>query len=221
MLMQVQLPSVARVFFPAWTFSADSVTVFVQPPCAIECINICMHIKNPKHCQLYRCLDTQKYSMHQVNPWKQNVIAQVAGELEVVLVVNNGLGLSVGPGWLNCSILLPALDRVSLLISTNSAVGWQPLKRGSVYSRELLECWLDKRHMIGCAGAMGAAEVRSCLRQEQASPAAGRHGPLGAGQHDERLHHLRPHDQTFHWAGLVYWYVLSVYGLSSIDQTVY
>ena len=28
-------------------FSADSVTVSVQPPCATACINICVHVKNP------------------------------------------------------------------------------------------------------------------------------------------------------------------------------
>ena len=37
-----------------------------HPPCAIACIKICMHIKNPKHWQpcLYHCLDPQKYCTH-------------------------------------------------------------------------------------------------------------------------------------------------------------
>ena len=33
----------------------------VKPPCAIACINICVHVKNPTHCQPYHCLNTQKY----------------------------------------------------------------------------------------------------------------------------------------------------------------
>ena len=35
-------------FLPESTSSADSVTVSVQPSCTIACINICVHIKNPK-----------------------------------------------------------------------------------------------------------------------------------------------------------------------------
>ena len=30
-------------------------------PVATVCINICAHVKNPKHWQPYHCLDTQKY----------------------------------------------------------------------------------------------------------------------------------------------------------------
>ena len=38
---------------PVWfvsqsPFNADSLTVFAQPPCAIACINICVHVKNPE-----------------------------------------------------------------------------------------------------------------------------------------------------------------------------
>ena len=33
------------------TSSADSLTVSAQPPCAIVCINICAHVKNPKRWQ--------------------------------------------------------------------------------------------------------------------------------------------------------------------------
>ena len=33
--------------------------VSVQPPCAITCINISVHVKNPKPCQPYHCLDTE------------------------------------------------------------------------------------------------------------------------------------------------------------------
>ena len=38
---------------------ADSLTVSVQPPCAIACINICAYVKNPKHWQPYHCPDTK------------------------------------------------------------------------------------------------------------------------------------------------------------------
>ena len=47
-LKRVWFPGAARDFFPQTsTFSAVS----VQPPCAITCINICAHVKNPKHWQ--------------------------------------------------------------------------------------------------------------------------------------------------------------------------
>ena len=39
----------SRDFFPQSAFSADSLTVSAQPPCATACINICEHVKNPKH----------------------------------------------------------------------------------------------------------------------------------------------------------------------------
>ena len=38
--------------------------VCVQRPCAVTCINICAHVKIPKHWQPHRCLDTQKYYAH-------------------------------------------------------------------------------------------------------------------------------------------------------------
>ena len=37
------------IFLPEPTFSADSLTVSVQSPCAIVCMNICVHSKDPKH----------------------------------------------------------------------------------------------------------------------------------------------------------------------------
>ena len=49
-LTRVWVSGAAKDFFlPESTSSADSLTVSVQPPCAIECINICVHVKNPKH----------------------------------------------------------------------------------------------------------------------------------------------------------------------------
>ena len=43
------------IFLPELAFSAVSpLTVSVQPPCAIACINICAHVKNPKHWQPYQ-----------------------------------------------------------------------------------------------------------------------------------------------------------------------
>ena len=49
------------IFLPESTASADSLTVLVQPPRAIACINICAYIKNPRHWQPTYCLDMQKY----------------------------------------------------------------------------------------------------------------------------------------------------------------
>ena len=40
-LTRVRVPGVGRIFLPKSAFSADSLTVSVQPPCAIVCINIC------------------------------------------------------------------------------------------------------------------------------------------------------------------------------------
>ena len=55
-------------FFSQSTFSADSLTVSIQPLCAITCIKFCVHIKNPKHWQshTYQCLVTvtQLYCTH-------------------------------------------------------------------------------------------------------------------------------------------------------------
>ena len=42
-------PPRGKGFFSQSTFIADSLSVFMQPPCTITCINICVHIKNPKH----------------------------------------------------------------------------------------------------------------------------------------------------------------------------
>ena len=53
-----------RIFLPGSASSADCLAVSVRPPCAIACINICGHVKNPKHWQPYHCLDTGKYCTH-------------------------------------------------------------------------------------------------------------------------------------------------------------
>ena len=46
-LMWVRFPGATRdLVFPYVAFSADSVTVFIQPLCAIACINIYVHIQN-------------------------------------------------------------------------------------------------------------------------------------------------------------------------------
>ena len=47
-----------RIFLPESTFSADSLTLSVQPSCAITRINICAHVEDPKHWQPCLCLDT-------------------------------------------------------------------------------------------------------------------------------------------------------------------
>ena len=49
------------IFLPESTFSADFLTVSVHPPCAIACIYICAHVKDPKHWQTYLYLDTRNY----------------------------------------------------------------------------------------------------------------------------------------------------------------
>ena len=36
------------IFLPGAVFSADSLTASVQPPFTLACLNICVHIKNPK-----------------------------------------------------------------------------------------------------------------------------------------------------------------------------
>ena len=57
---------------PVWfvsqsPFNADSLTVFAQPPCAIACINICVHVKKHKHWQPYTTVWTPQYCTH----WQQ------------------------------------------------------------------------------------------------------------------------------------------------------
>ena len=61
-LTRVRVPGAAKVvvFLPESTFSFECLTLSVQPPCAIAGINICVHVKNPKHWQPYLCLDTRK-----------------------------------------------------------------------------------------------------------------------------------------------------------------
>ena len=52
-LVNTDLGSIPRggkgFFFPKLTFCADSLTVFAQHQCAIACIHICAHLKNPEH----------------------------------------------------------------------------------------------------------------------------------------------------------------------------
>ena len=54
-LTRVRLPGAARDFLSESAFSADSLKVSVQPPCAVACIKICVQVKNPKHRQPYHC----------------------------------------------------------------------------------------------------------------------------------------------------------------------
>ena len=42
-----------RIILEKSLFSLDSLTVSVLPPCAIACINTCVHVKNSKYWQLY------------------------------------------------------------------------------------------------------------------------------------------------------------------------
>ena len=60
-LTRVRVPGAARDFFlPESATSADSLTVSLQPPCAIGCIstNFCARVKQ---FQTVHCLDTQKH----------------------------------------------------------------------------------------------------------------------------------------------------------------
>ena len=63
-LMQVRVPGVARDFSPRVNFQCIPVIVSMQPSCAMACMKICVHVKNPKHWQPYYCLDTRKYLTH-------------------------------------------------------------------------------------------------------------------------------------------------------------
>ena len=47
LLTRFQFPSASREFFPQSAFSADSLTLFLPPPCTIACVNICVHVKIP------------------------------------------------------------------------------------------------------------------------------------------------------------------------------
>ena len=65
-----------KSLLPESAVSADSLTVSVQPPCAIPCSNICVHVKNPQHWQSCRCWDTRSYSTRRLK-W----IALLLGQL--------------------------------------------------------------------------------------------------------------------------------------------
>ena len=53
------------IFFnPQSASSADSLTVSLQPLCAIACIDIHAHVKNTRHWQPCHCLDTRKCHTH-------------------------------------------------------------------------------------------------------------------------------------------------------------
>ena len=50
------------LFLPVSAFSADSLTVPVHPPCAIACIYICAHVKDPVVHVGVRCImETRKH----------------------------------------------------------------------------------------------------------------------------------------------------------------
>ena len=61
-LRQVRFPGAARNFLLESTFSAESVTCVRAPTCAIACINICAHVKDPVvHVRVRWIMETQKY----------------------------------------------------------------------------------------------------------------------------------------------------------------
>ena len=59
-LTWVRAPGAARDFSPSVAFH-HRLTVLLQLPYTIACINTCQHVKNPKRWQPYHCLDTRKY----------------------------------------------------------------------------------------------------------------------------------------------------------------
>ena len=69
--------------------------MFVQPLCVTTCITICAHIKNPKHWQLYHCLNTGKYGTHYIHPLRQNVATQVAEVTYATSLLNNRCTTSI------------------------------------------------------------------------------------------------------------------------------
>ena len=57
------IPWCSRGFFSQSAVSVNSLTVFIQSPCASAGIHICVHIII-KHWQLYHCADSQRYCIH-------------------------------------------------------------------------------------------------------------------------------------------------------------
>ena len=57
-------PLCGKRFFSQSHLPVETLTVSVQPPIAIACINIWAHVTNPKQWQPYHCLDTGKYHTH-------------------------------------------------------------------------------------------------------------------------------------------------------------
>ena len=58
------VPWCGRGFFSQSQLLVQTVTVSVQPKCAVACVNVCAHVKDPKHLQPYLRLVTQKYRTH-------------------------------------------------------------------------------------------------------------------------------------------------------------
>ena len=57
-------PGVAKIVLPESTSSADSLAVSIQPSCAVACINIRVHVKDPQFWQPYHWLDTEILHTH-------------------------------------------------------------------------------------------------------------------------------------------------------------
>ena len=52
-----------------------------HPPCAIACINICAHVKNPKRWQPYLCLDRHVHAFRYVSPSLWNALPDSIKEM--------------------------------------------------------------------------------------------------------------------------------------------
>ena len=78
-----QLPGQASECSPRVGFRCRlSYSVHTAP----VCVHICSQVHNPKH-QQQHCLAAQRYSSHCPNLHRQNVAAQVVGELETVTYI--------------------------------------------------------------------------------------------------------------------------------------
>ena len=64
MLMQIWVLDAPRDFSPRVSVQCRHFCCLYSPLCAVACIDICVHVKNPKHWQPYHFLDTWRYCTH-------------------------------------------------------------------------------------------------------------------------------------------------------------
>ena len=70
LLTRVPFPFAARDFVPQNQLSVQTLTVSPQPSCAMACVNICAHVKEPKYCsRTFVCKQENKNSARR-NGWR-------------------------------------------------------------------------------------------------------------------------------------------------------